>query len=185
MNNVLKKVLDLRVKVHTTELKKSGKNKHIGFTYFELADFLPATVQACNELGLYPKFDVTQEKAILTVYDVETSEHLVFETTRAQASLVKATPVQELGAEHTYLKRYLYMHLLDLFENDIVDAESGAVDEAKITPKQIELIDKLFSAEQQVKLCDRANVKSIKELTVTQASEYIKQMQEHQKKKND
>lgn len=55
---------------------------------------------------------------------------------RADATLVKATRVQELGAEHTYLKRYLYGHLLDLVENDVVDAAMGDEQKAGIQKKQ-------------------------------------------------
>lgn len=177
-NSIYSKVLKLRTGVHGTELKKSGKNKHIGFAYFELADFLPTTLKLCGELGLLTKFDIN-ETATLTVIDVETGDQIVFETARANATLVKATPVQELGAEHTYLKRYLYGHLLDLVENDIVDATSGEVEEPKLTAEQKKLINELFTPEQQVKLCTRAKVKTINDLTVTQASNFIKQMQEH------
>ena len=42
--SVYKKLQDVRVELQKTPLKKSGKNKHIGFEYFELGDFLP-TVQ--------------------------------------------------------------------------------------------------------------------------------------------
>ena len=48
------------------------------------------------------------------------SSQALFTTPTAAATLVKATPVQELGAMHTYVRRYLYVQVL-IIENDVVD----------------------------------------------------------------
>ena len=44
-------IIDIRVKLQNSKIKKSGKNKSTGFEYFELADFLPIL----NELMLDEK----------------------------------------------------------------------------------------------------------------------------------
>jgi hypothetical protein len=37
-------------------------------------------------------------------------------------------PVQELGATHTYIKRYLYNNLYNIVESDSLDKQSGNVE---------------------------------------------------------
>jgi hypothetical protein len=44
----------------------------------------------------------------------------------ADAQVKGTTPVQALGAVHTYLKRYLYLNALEVIENDILDASVGS-----------------------------------------------------------
>jgi hypothetical protein len=34
--------MEARIRLQSTELKKSGLNKFAGYTYFELGDFIPA-----------------------------------------------------------------------------------------------------------------------------------------------
>jgi hypothetical protein len=50
----------------------------------------------------------------------------VFASPIADASVKGTTPVQSLGAVHTYLKRYLYMNALEMIENDLLDAAAGS-----------------------------------------------------------
>ena len=50
--SVYKKLQQARLKLQSTALKKSGKNKFAGFEYFELGDFLPTIQTIFNEVGL-------------------------------------------------------------------------------------------------------------------------------------
>lgn len=142
-----------RVKVQEAELKKSGKNKHLGFSYYELGDVLPTVNKVFDDLGLLGVFSIKGDAqfgtATLTIYDTEDESFVVFESPTAQATLVKATPVQELGAVHTYLKRYLYLNALELVEPDLLDNVIG--DNKSISSfaskEQIELIKRLYAEE--------------------------------------
>jgi hypothetical protein len=180
--SVYTKLQECRVELQSTTLKKSGKNKHLGFEYFELGDFLPKLNEMFHAKKLFSKFDL-DEVATLTIIDTEDNTQAVFTSRTAPATLQKATPVQELGAEHTYIKRYLYVNALEIVENDVVDLVLG--DKAqepkqiiRASANQIKELRLLFTEAQIPKLLERANVKSIEELSVVQASDYIKKMQD-------
>lgn len=179
--SVYKKLQECRVELQSKSLKKSGKNKHLGFEYFELGDFLPTLNEMFNRKGLFSKFDLG-DVATLTIVDTEDDSQVVFTSRTAPATLQKATPVQELGAEHTYIKRYLYVNALEIIENDVVDQIIGEEPkvELKATPKQIDELKKLFTPERIVKMLEYVKVSSLEELTLEQASNFIKKEKEKQ-----
>lgn len=176
--NVYRKLQECRVELQNSALKKSGKNKHLGFQYFELSDFLPKVNEMFNTKGLFSKFDIS-DVASLTIIDVEDLSTVTFLSKTAPATLSKATPVQELGAEHTYIKRYLYVNALEIIENDVVDQVMGEVEEkeVRLTKVQYDRILELFTTEQLIKLAQRYKVNAIEEMTITQASDAIKKME--------
>ena len=124
-SNVFKKLGDVRVKLQTKDIKKSGENKFAKFKYYELADFLPVVNQLFHDIGLLSVFNLTSEKATLTIYDTETKDTITFEShvTEAQLGGNNANPIQKLGATHTYMKRYLFLNALEIVEADQVDAQ--------------------------------------------------------------
>jgi len=103
-----------------------------------------------------------------------------FSSPTAEAKLVKATPVQELGAVHTYLKRYLYLNALELVEPDVLDNTIGddKTIDTKISDGQIELI-KTFYDEQTItdKILPYYKVKALENLTKEQANQVVKNAQ--------
>ncbi len=173
--SVYKKLQECRVELQSKSLKKSGKNKHLGFEYFELGDFLPTLNLMFKEKGLFSKFDL-DDVATLTIVDTEDESTIVFTSRTANATLQKATPVQELGAEHTYIKRYLYVNALEIIENDIVDQVIGEKVEKTTyaSASQIKRINELFSEDRIVGMLNFAKVDSLDKLTLAQASEFIK-----------
>lgn len=67
-----------------------------------------------------------KEVATLDVYNLDDEEdtiHLERET--ANLSLSGAQPIQNVGGRSTYMKRYLYMDLFEINENDKVEEETG------------------------------------------------------------
>lgn len=121
-NSIYKKLQEARVKLQSSKLKKSGKNKFSGFQYFEIGDFLPKINEIFNELGLCSNFSIKEKVASLTITDCDNLEQIiVFESPVASADLKGSTPIQSLGAVHTYMKRYLYLNALEIVENDILD----------------------------------------------------------------
>ena len=87
--------------------------------------------------------------------------------------------VFNLGSKDKYCLRYLLVnHVLMLAENDpaeISNTNSNApvIEEKKATPKQIEMIRSLYSAERIAKMIEYYNVQSLEELSLKQASEAI------------
>lgn len=146
--NLMQKIARARVLLQKKNLKKSGLNKFAGFKYFELADFLPSVNEIFDSLGLYAEFyinpeetstnketgvtEVTPEIAYLYIYNTESNENpRCFISSVAEAGTKGATPIQQLGSVHTYMRRYLYMEALEIVESDAVDAVS---EEQKATP---------------------------------------------------
>lgn len=126
--NVFSKLQKARIALQNTAIKKSGLNKFAGFKYFELGDFLPHINNIFDDLGLFSAFNIADGNATLTIVDVEKPDGniVVFASPIADASVKGTTPVQSLGAVHTYLKRYLYMNALEMIENDLLDAAAGS-----------------------------------------------------------
>lgn len=66
------------------------------------------------------------EVAVLDVYNIDDEKdtiHLEKET--ASVNLQAAQPIQNLGGKNTYMKRYMYMDLFEINENDKVEEETG------------------------------------------------------------
>ncbi len=123
---VYHKLQTARIKLQSTQLKKSGHNKFAGYQYFELGDFLPTINQIFHELGLCSTVSFTKDIAELLVFDTDTGGAITFTSPMAEAQLKGCHPVQNLGATQTYLRRYLYVLALEIVEHDALDATTGS-----------------------------------------------------------
>lgn len=132
------KINTIRKLIKDANLKKTGKNAYAGFTYYELADFLPQTIDLENELGLVSMFTLRDnESADLVVCDTTSDAQVVFTVRVREANMKGALEIQKVGAENTYAKRYAYLNYLNLTESDQVDNkdQSKVVDEKKSVAK--------------------------------------------------
>jgi hypothetical protein len=129
--SVHKKLMQARIKLQGTQLKKSGLNKFAGYSYFELGDFLPEIQNIFNDVGLCGviSYDITH--ATLCITDVEDGTQIVITSPMAEANLKGTHPIQNLGAVETYQRRYLWMTALEIVEHDILDATTGSEAPAK------------------------------------------------------
>ncbi|HRT13964.1 MAG TPA: ERF family protein [Bacteroidales bacterium] len=135
---IYEKINILRKRIKDANLKKTGKNAFAGFTYYELADFLPQTIDLENELGLISMFTLRDnESADLVVCDTESDAQVVFTVCVREANMKGALEIQKAGAENTYAKRYAYLNYLNLTEADQVDDkdQSKVIDEKKPVAK--------------------------------------------------
>ena len=130
MNNIHGKLQYARVRLQSMNLKKSGKNSFSGISYYELSDFLPAINEIFEDAGLSSNFSISPDKhATLTIFNAEKPEESVsFSSPTVDVELKGCTPIQGLGAVHTYMKRYLYMNALEIVEHDMLDAKAGSSD---------------------------------------------------------
>ena len=142
--NVYSKLAKARVELQSIEMSKSGHNKFAGYKYFELGDFLPHINSIFDKLGLCDVITFSNETAYLTIYDTSEMDKVfgvtVFSTPMAEAPLKGALPIQALGAQHTYMRRYLYMLALNITEHDAIDASEP------VKPSKDEVIAKLTKA---------------------------------------
>lgn len=144
--NIYSKLMEVRVKFHKLELKKSGYNKFANFKYFELGDFLVPATQLLQEVNLCPivTFDNDLAKMVLINGD-NPEEQIAFTSPMRDLALKGANDMQSLGGVETYQTRYLYVQLLNIVESDSFDAVSGTD-----TNKQVknELLEKVYSIAQ-------------------------------------
>lgn len=128
--NIYEKLQSARVKLQTMNLKKSGKNSYSGFTYYELADFLPQVNKIFEDLKLFSNFSIIDGIANLVVIDAEKPEDKTnFIMPTAELQLKGCTAIQSLGGVNTYCKRYLYLNALEIVEADMLDKKAGEIEE--------------------------------------------------------
>ena len=121
--NVYEKLNEARIKFQNANVKKSGQNKFAGYTYYELADILPAINKLAQELKFTCIVNFTNEIATLDFVDLEKPEDkIIFTSPMSKASLKGCHEVQNTGATETYLKRYLYQNCFEIVENDLLDS---------------------------------------------------------------
>lgn len=126
---IQEKLQKARVELLSKKLKKSGKNGYSGFTYYELADFIPQVTEIFYNLKVFSNFSIDEGKAFLTVTDWEDNTSEVFKSPIEDLELKGCTKIQALGGVHTYMKRYLYLNALEITENDMFDAKAGVIEE--------------------------------------------------------
>jgi hypothetical protein len=129
--SVYAKLMIARNKLHGMELKKSGLNKFAGYSYFELADFLPATLKIFLDLNLCGVVSYTEELATLSITDMEDNSQIIISSPMSTAALKGCHPVQNLGAVLSYERRYLWVTALEIVEHDALDSSPG-VEEKKM-----------------------------------------------------
>lgn len=197
--NVYEKLAEARVMLQNKKLKKTGYNKYGGFSYFELSDFLPSVNEIFAQLKLCSQFSLTKEiyddnatndvAKLFVINTEEPSDVLLFSSPVAEANMKGAVAIQQLGAMHTYMRRYLWLIAMEICENDEIDATSGKEPETapkqptgtverKASPKQIKVISKVYSGDNLKKLLDNNGVSKIEELSMNKASEIIKILKE-------
>ena len=109
-----------RIELQKHKLEKTGKNTFSKYSYFELEDFLPAVQKIFHEVGLCGIVSFKHDLAFLTITD-GSEQFIEITTPMADAQLKAATPIQNLGAVHTYLRRYLWVTAMEIVEHDVVD----------------------------------------------------------------
>lgn len=127
--NIYEKLQQMRVELQDMKIKKSGKNKFANYEYYELGDILPPinAIMARNKVCSIITFGAEEAKLIF-VNAEKPDERIEFTSPRADAGVKGVTPIQSLGAEETYQRRYLYMAAFEIVENDFVDAIQGSTE---------------------------------------------------------
>ena len=143
------KLKQIKVELRKVINTKSGYNTHSKFKYYQLEDFLPQVLEAFSKYNIYNEYSIDTDLEIVeerTDFDGDGTPHksvtkrpveyaylylknldneddeMVYRLKTAEASVYGAAAIQNLGAKITYMKRYIYMSLLDIVEPDAVDA---------------------------------------------------------------
>lgn len=127
--NIYEKLQLMRVTLQGMNLKKSGKNKHMGYDYYDLSDFMPPINQLMADHKVCGVVSYGEDMAYLTLINSENPEEKIqFTSPMKDAVLKGAHPIQNLGAVETYQRRYLYMTAFEIVEADVLDASQGSDD---------------------------------------------------------
>lgn len=137
-----------RIKFHSLPLKKSGHNTFAKYRYFELGDFLIPALQICDEVGISCTISFAADNATMRIVDIEDGSAIILNTPVADAQTKGQLPIQALGSQHTYLRRYLWMLALEIVEHDAIDAVAGSVDPAPvvISPDKLSYLQELIDS---------------------------------------
>lgn len=123
--NIYFKLIEARQRFLSADVKKTGVNRYAEFKYFTLEDIIPVKEAIFRELGLLDIISFAPELATITIINADKpSERLDFVSPMAEDDSLIKNPIQKLGAVETYVRRYLYMLVLDIVEADSVDAVS-------------------------------------------------------------
>lgn len=137
--SLLRKIQQVRALFAQDDVKKTGRNDFSKYDYFELSDFLPTAQIRFNDVGVCPIviFAPDRSSATMYVYDMDASSApIVITSPMGKTELKGAHDAQNVGAMETYVRRYLYMTLLELSEHDAVE-ETGTAAEIDVLISQI------------------------------------------------
>lgn len=118
------RLLVARTKFLQAGAKKTGRNADIGYKYFELDDIVPIATPIFAEVGLFVVTTFAEDHVEGVVLDALNAgaDPLVIRLPMRYPSENRAiNPVQALGGAITYLRRYVYMVLLDICEPDAIE----------------------------------------------------------------
>lgn len=133
--NIYQKLQAIRLEFAKSNIKKTGKNMHAQFKYFELADIVPPATELFSKYGcvFICAFDKGFANGIL--YNTDNSDECIcfgFEM-KAYDGMAGNKQImnnmQAMGAEITYSRRYLYLLALDIVESDDIEPTIGEDDE--------------------------------------------------------
>ena len=125
--NVYQKLLKARAMFLSSDAKKTGKNMHLAFKYFELDDIVPVVTKIFEDIGLISLVSFEDNKATMCILNTANPEETIyFNAPMEKLDENKGTnSVQAFGATITYYRRYLYMMAMDICEPDSLDPSSG------------------------------------------------------------
>lgn len=167
--NIYEKLQTIRVDLQSSGVKKTGQNSFAKYKYFELGDILPKLNELMEKYKVATIFNVYDKNATLRVIDSEKPEDSVrFEIPTADANLKGTTPIQDLGARITYLRRYALQVAFEIVENDAVDSSKPETDQ-ELEDKYKQQILATNTPQELVTLCkdlrDKLDKKYLKSIT--------------------
>lgn len=167
-------IIDIRVKLQNSKIKKSGKNKSTGFEYFELADFLPILNELMLDEKVNDRFYIKDNYASLELQkgnetNTYTMPFVLFDTPLnfkkdkngnfmkdCNGNYLKVKSMQDiqyLGALNTYYKRYLYLNAFGITDGEIIDSMDNS--ELEDNKKVVKTKEELKIQKSQIEIISR------------------------------
>lgn len=152
---VYEALANARLMISESSITKSGKTATIKFknggaaparNYLSLKDISGVVTAACAEYKLTYALNMTTEEVILTVYSCVDGSTIDFKVPANMAGSEvnmgngggSMHPIQRLGSNITYLRRYMLCTAFEIVENDNIEGtENLPVDDTpQLTPEQ-------------------------------------------------
>lgn len=167
-------IIDIRVKLQNSKIKKSGKNKSTAFEYFELADFLPILNELMLDEKVNDRFYIKDNYASLELQkgnetNTYTMPFVLFDTPLnfkkdkngnfmkdCNGNYLKVKSMQDiqyLGALNTYYKRYLYLNAFGITDGEIIDSMDNS--ELEDNKKVVKTKEELKIQKSQIEIISR------------------------------
>lgn len=187
--DLIELVNQLRGLEKSAQVNYSVKNRNTGewmrkaFDYVPLDNILNKIKENKNFALLQPigidEDGVCGVKCIL----VHKSGH-VFETSTYPFAVKEGAKIQDEGAEITYRKRYslgAFLGMATEEDTDGNDNEATNSTERKASPRQIEVLSKIYTGENLEKLLNMNNIEKLEDMPMSKASELISKNMKHRK----
>ena len=165
--NIYKKLQLARQDFFNEGVKKSGINTHAEFKYFELEDIVPVASKIFEKYNCLFLVTFPEDKAVGRFINLDNiEEELIVEcktTQIAEPGKFRMNEIQALGANITYMRRYLYFLLLDIIQDDDIDNQDNSkiTSTKPVTPeKREEIKNNLTNSKEQA---DGLQIKALKE----------------------
>lgn len=132
--SIYQKLAQARIDFLKADVKKTGINTQAEFDYFELKDIVPVATEILTRLGLIFIVSFPDGVPTGTLFDFNSDKTIVFLSPKIEGELLTIKgnkimmEIQGEGAKQTYHRRYLYMQMLDIVEQDSIDGakENGS-----------------------------------------------------------
>lgn len=168
---------------YSVQNRKTGEWMRKAFDYVPLDNILNKIKENKNFAMLQPigidENGVCGVKCIL----VHKSGH-VFETSTYPFAVKEGAKIQDEGAEITYRKRYslgAFLGMATEEDTDGNDNEATNSTERKASPRQIEVLSKIYTGENLEKLLKMNNIEKLEDMPMSKASELISKNMKHRK----
>ena len=190
--DLIELVNQLRGLEKSAQVNYSVKNRNTGewmrkaFDYVPLDNILNKIKENQNFALLQPigvdENGINGVRCIL----VHKSGH-VFETNTYPFAVKEGAKLQDEGAEITYRKRYslgAFLGMATEEDTDGNDDEATNSTERKASPRQIEVLSKIYTGEDLIKLLKMNNIEKLEDMPMSKASELIGKIMKQRKADN-
>lgn len=165
----------------SAQVNYSVKNRNTGEWMRKAFDYVPLDsilnkIKENNNFALLQPIGIDENgvcgvKCIL----VHKSGH-VFETSTYPFAVKEGAKIQDEGAEITYRKRYslgAFLGMATEEDTDGNDNEATNSTERKVSPRQVEVLSKIYTGENLIKLLKMNNIEKLEDMPMSKASELI------------
>lgn len=160
---------------YSVQNRKTGEWMRKAFDYVPL-DSILNKIKENNNFALLQPIGIDENgvcgvKCIL----VHKSGH-VFETSTYPFAVKEGAKIQDEGAEITYRKRYslgAFLGMATEEDTDGNDNEATNSTERKVSPRQVEVLSKIYTGENLIKLLKMNNIEKLEDMPMSKASELI------------